>query len=180
MASTAIIDALPPKTSGKANMSNRVARIREQFRALWRSHTSPRRLALALALGVLVGASPLWGLHTLIAVALSMLFGLNKPATVFGTFVSNPISAPFLLFFGLETGSWLLYGRTAPLSLQEIRVHFRNPEWQDLLKEYLLPYCAGSVAVALALAFITFWLSLWLARTYRARSQEAGGPPGLK
>jgi uncharacterized protein (DUF2062 family) len=157
-----------------------MARIREQFRALWRSHASPPRLAFALALGVFVGSSPLWGLHTLLAVALSLMLGLNKPATVFGTFISNPISAPFLLFFSLETGSWILYGRGAPLSLQEIRVRLGNPDWQELLKEYLLPYCAGSVAVALALAFITFWLGLWLARTYRTRAQEAVGPPGGK
>ena len=66
--------------------------LREQFRSIWLSHTSPRKLALALALGVFLGASPLWGLHTLLAIAMSFLFGLNKPATLFGTLVSTDIS----------------------------------------------------------------------------------------
>ncbi len=143
-------------------------KIREQFRSLWRSHTSPRKISLALALGVFLGASPLWGLHTLLAIALSLLFDLNKPATLFGTLVSNPVFAPFLIFFGLETGSWVLYGRAAHLSLQEIKDHFRSPAWQDLLNEYLLPYFVGSVVVGLALAFITFWVALWAARYYRS------------
>lgn len=152
-------------------MSVRPRKIREQFRSLWNSHTSPRKLALALAIGVFLGASPLWGLHTLLALSLCFLVGLNKPATLFGTLVSNPLFAPFLIFLSLETGSWLLYGRAAHLSLPDIKVHFRSPQWQDILNEYLLPYCIGSVIVGLVLAFITFWISLWIARSYRSVHQ---------
>jgi uncharacterized protein (TIGR03546 family) len=143
-------------------------KFREQFRSLWNSHTSPRKLALALAIGVFIGASPLWGLHTLLAIALCFLVGLNKPATLFGTLVSNPFLAPFLIFFSLETGSWVLYGRAAHLSLQDIKEHFRSPQWQDLLNEYLLPYCLGSVIVGLVIAVVTFWVALWIARSYRS------------
>ena len=149
-------------------------RLREQFRSIWLSHTSPRKLALALALGVFLGASPLWGLHTLLAIAMSFLFGLNKPATLFGTLVSNPLLAPFLVFFGLETGSWFLYGRAAHLSLHEIKAQVRAPDWQDLLNEYFLPYCVGSMVVASALAFVTFWIALWIARSYRTADQSTG------
>jgi uncharacterized protein (TIGR03546 family) len=145
--------------------------MREQFRSLWNSHTSPRKIAIALAVGVFIGSSPLWGLHTLLAIGACFLMGLNKPATLFGTLVSNPIMAPFLIFFSLETGSWVLYGRAAQLSLQEIREHFRSPHWQDLLNEYVLPYCVGSVIVALVLAFVTFWVALWIARSYRKTHQ---------
>jgi uncharacterized protein (DUF2062 family) len=146
-------------------------KIREQFRSLWDSHTSPRKIALALALGVFVGASPLWGFHTLLAIGLSLLFGLNKPATVFGTLVSNPVLAPFLIFFSLETGSWLLYGRTAHLSLQEVKDQSQFPNWHEVLHEYLLPYSVGSVVVGLALAFLTFWVALWVAKYYRSVNQ---------
>lgn len=146
----------------------RTRRIREQFRSIWLSHSSPRRLAFGLALGVLIGASPLWGFHTLIAVALSFLLSLNKPAVVFGTLVSNPVFAPFLIFFSLEAGSEFLYGRPAHLSLRDIKDLFRQPEWRQVLNDYLLPYCVGSVLVGLVLAFLTFWVTLWFARAYRA------------
>ena len=147
------------------------ARIREAFRSLWLSHISPRKLALALALGVFLGASPLWGFHTLLAIALCSVLGLNKPAAVIGTLVSNPLFAPFLVFFSLETGSWLLYNRAALLSLRDIRQIFKGPDWHDVLREYLLPYCVGSVVVGLLLAFITFWICLWIARSYRPHDQ---------
>jgi uncharacterized protein (TIGR03546 family) len=159
-------------------MPVRQTKIREQFRSLWSAHTSPQKLALALAVGVFLGASPLWGFHTLLAIALCFLVDLNKPATLFGTLVSNPFLAPFLIFFSLETGSWLLYDRAAPLSLKEIKENLRSPHWQDLLNEYLLPYCVGSVIVGLALAFVTFWVALWVARSYRRVNQQTGGSPG--
>jgi uncharacterized protein (DUF2062 family) len=159
-------------------MPVRQTKIREQFRSLWSAHTSPQKLALALAVGVFLGASPLWGFHTLLAIALCFLVDLNKPATLFGTLVSNPFFAPFLIFFSLEAGSWLLYDRAAHLSLKEIKENLRSPHWQDLLNEYLLPYCVGSVIVGLALAFVTFWVALWVARSYRRVNQQTGGSPG--
>ena len=106
------------------------------------------------------------------AIAACFLLGLNKPATLLGTMISNPLFAPFLIFFSLETGSWVLYGRAAHLSLQEIQEHFRSPDWQDLLNEYLLPYGVGSVFVGLVLAFATFWVAIWIARSYRSANHQ--------
>ena len=145
--------------------------IREQFRSLWLSHSSPRRLAFGLALGVFLGASPLWGLHTLLAIALSFMLGLNKPAVLLGTLVSNPLLAPLLIFLSLEAGSGILYGRPAHLSVEEIKALMEGPDTRGLMHEYLLPYCAGSVVVGLVLAFLTFWIALWSARRYRARER---------
>jgi uncharacterized protein (DUF2062 family) len=158
-------------------MSVRPSKIREQFRSLWLSHTSPRKIAIALALGVFMGASPFWGLHTVLAIGFAVALGLNKPAAVFGTLVSNPLFAPFLVFFGLEAGCWLIFGRAAHLSLEEIRHHFQSPDFQELLRQYLLPYLVGSLVVALLLAFLTFWAALWIARSYRSVNQQTGGPP---
>jgi uncharacterized protein (DUF2062 family) len=143
-------------------------RIRDQFRSLWLSHSSPRRLAFGLALGVFLGASPLWGLHTLLAIALSFMLGLNKPAVLLGTLVSNPLLAPLLIFLSLEAGSGILHGRAAHLSVEEIKTLMEGPDTRELMNEYLLPYCAGSVVVGLVLAFLTFWIALWSARRYRA------------
>ena len=53
-------------------------------------YNSPRQLALAVALGIFIGASPLWGLHTILALLFSYLLKLNKSAVVLGTFIANP------------------------------------------------------------------------------------------
>ncbi len=113
----------------------------------------------------------------MLAIGLAFVLGLNKPAALFGTLVSNPLFAPFLIFFGLETGSWLLYARPAHLSLGDIKHHFQSPDFMDLMSEYLLPYVVGSLVVAVLLAFLTFWASLWIARSYRRVNQQTEGPP---
>jgi uncharacterized protein (DUF2062 family) len=117
---------------------------------------------------VFLGASPLWGLHTLLAIFLSFLLNLNKPAVLLGTLISNPLLAPLLIFVSLEAGSAILYGRGAHLSVEEIKALMEAPNARELMNEYLLPYCAGSVVVGLVLAFLTFWIALWSARRYRA------------
>jgi uncharacterized protein (TIGR03546 family) len=142
--------------------------IRQQFRSLWLSHSSPRRLAFGLALGVFLGASPFWGLHTLLAIGLSLFLGLNKPAVLLGTMVSNPLFAPFLIFSSLEVGSGILYGRAAQLSVEEIKALLEAPDTRELMSEYLWPYFVGSLVVGLLLALLTFWIALWSARRYRA------------
>ncbi len=135
---------------------------------------------MAVALGVFIGASPFWGFHTVLAVGLAILFGLNKPAVVFGTFVSNPWFAPFVIFLSLEAGSWLLYGRTADLSIEQIRAMLHEPNWQKILYEFLLPYCAGSFAVGLVFAVAAFWITLWVARSYQEENgtHVPGGSEG--
>jgi uncharacterized protein (DUF2062 family) len=137
-------------------------RIHAGLFSLLLAHGSPPRVSLAAALGVFIGCSPLWGFHTILAIGLSFLLGLNKPAVVFGTFVPSPWFAPFLVFSSLEAGSLLLYGHSAPLSRLEIRTLLDDPHWQHILQHYLLPYVAGSVLVGLALAFVTFWIVLWV------------------
>ena len=49
----------------------------------------PERVAAALGVGVAIGFSPFVGLHLVIALALALLFRLNKIDTVLGTFVGN-------------------------------------------------------------------------------------------
>lgn len=51
---------------------------------------SPKRTALAFALGVLVGFSPLVGLHTVLGIALAFTFRLSRIATLAGTLLNLP------------------------------------------------------------------------------------------
>lgn len=53
---------------------------------------SPRELALSLALGALIGTSPLVGLHMVVAVPLATLLRLNRGLTIIGTnFTIGPL-----------------------------------------------------------------------------------------
>ena len=136
--------------------------------AVLRGAQSPRRISFSVAVGVFWGVTPFWGLHTLLAVLSAFLLRLNTPAVLFGTLVSNPWFAPFLIFVSLEFGSWILYQEGALLSLKEIRGLVQAPNWPSVYREILLPYFWGSLSLSFLLAFCSFWICWWVARAYRA------------
>ena len=45
---------------------------------------------MAFALGIFIGISPLFGIHTILGISLAHLFRLNRFVTIIGVYVTNP------------------------------------------------------------------------------------------
>ncbi len=71
------------------------------------SKDSPRKKALSIALGLFIGLSPFWGLHTLLVLGLAFLFQLNKPIAFAFSNISLPPFIPFVLYLSIQTGVWI-------------------------------------------------------------------------
>ena len=69
---------------------------------------SPRRAGLSVALGLLVGLSPAYGLHLPLAVAVCLPFRLDATLAYAATCISNPLTLPFLLGAEAHVGALLL------------------------------------------------------------------------
>lgn len=80
-------------------------------RRLRGARPTPRRAALSVGLGALVGATPLVGLHAALAVPLAALLRLDARLAFLGTNVSLPFVMPVLYGAELAVGAALL-GRT--------------------------------------------------------------------
>jgi uncharacterized protein len=65
-------------------------RFRNLIGKLLHLNDTPKRIALAFAIGVFIGFSPPTGLHAALALVLAWIIGLNKVIMVLGTFVNNP------------------------------------------------------------------------------------------
>ena len=113
--------------------------------ALYRYRTeggTPLRQALAVGLGLYIGASPFYGFHLLLAIALGGLFGLNRLKVYIAANISIPIIAPFLCALEIQVGSWLRRGAFySTASLGDIQL-------RGLAADILI----GSVVVGLVLA----------------------------
>lgn len=104
----------------------------------------PWRAAAAVFLGIFIGIVPIYGLQTLAAVGAAVLFKLNKPLTVAGTFINNPLLQPLIVLSSVELGCLLIIGSFQPLSLSALaaaRTH--------ISKEQLLIWAIGSVALGI-------------------------------
>lgn len=120
------------------------AQARKFVTALLKERLEPGRAAAAVFLGIFIGIVPIYGLQTLAAVGVAFLFKLNKPLTVAGTFINNPLLQPFIVLSSVELGCLLRLGSFQPLTLSALaaaRTH--------LGKEQLFIWVIGSVALGI-------------------------------
>jgi glycosyltransferase involved in cell wall biosynthesis len=110
------------------------------------STDSPSKKAISIALGVFVGLSPFWGLHTLLVLFLAFLFKLNKPIAFAFSNISLPPLIPFIILFSLHIGNWVL-GENLSFALENITSNF------DFLTN-LKTYVVGSLLLAISGALL--------------------------
>ena len=142
---------------------------------LLHTHDTPQRTAGAFALGVLIGFSPLLGLHTLLGLVVAFAFGLNRVAVMLGVYANLPwFLGPFYTVATLAGAAVLR--RPLPRGLlREFKVLL--DQWPpgelaplfELLRPMLWPYVLGSTLLALVLAAIAYYAALGfvLARRHR-------------
>ena len=73
-----------------------------------RLNGSAHSIALGLAAGAFVSASPFMGMHLLIAALIAWVFGGNIIASAVGTWAGNPISFPFIWLTTFNIGHLIL------------------------------------------------------------------------
>lgn len=120
------------------------AHTRKFVTSLLKEGLEPGRAAAAVFLGIFIGIVPIYGLQTLAAVGVALLFRLNKPLTVAGTFISNPVLLPLIIFSSVELGSFLRSGSFQRLNLSTLvdaRTHIN--------KDQLFIWVIGSVALGI-------------------------------
>jgi uncharacterized protein (DUF2062 family) len=85
-----------------------------------RQGITPSRLALSLAIGVVLSSMPLLGFTGAICVAVAFAFRLNQPAILAANYAATPLQVVlFVPFF--RAGSWLFRAPSAALSFTQLR-----------------------------------------------------------
>ncbi len=155
---------------------------------------APWRIALGLAVGVFIGFTPFYGLHTALAIVVAFLLRLNKAATVTGAWLNLPWFAPFVYGLSLKVGEFLL-GRGQGLEaiqgkgLGELAALIRPLLSLDRLREGFLasskllfmvstPLLVGTTVVGLTAGVVTYVLALEAVRVFRARALPAPSSGG--
>jgi uncharacterized protein (DUF2062 family)/trans-aconitate methyltransferase len=124
---------------------------------------SPEKQAAAVALGVFIGVSPLYGLHLALCVVLARLFRLNAGLTYLAAHISLPGITPFLLLAELETGR-RLRGQSY------LHVHIHNLKELDL-RQVALDLTIGTLVIGTVLAALFALFAWWLARRRQAHPE---------
>jgi hypothetical protein len=108
---------------------------------------TPHEISLAVAVGIFVAFIPLFGSHTLTAIALASLFRVNTLIVLLGTQISNPFTFPFQLFISAEVGSLILNGRFLEIKLS------RDVNY---LQQFIVPILIGSLLLGICSSVLSF------------------------
>jgi len=120
-----------------------------------RSQESPNKKAQAIALGIFVGISPFWGLHTMLVFLLAAIFKLNKVSAFVFSNISIPPFIPIIVYFSYQMGS-LISGNGISLDLDISEIHSSSEIFQGLWQ-----YIIGSLTLAFIMSFLT-WIVFYL------------------
>ncbi|MEW6534570.1 MAG: DUF2062 domain-containing protein [Candidatus Auribacterota bacterium] len=120
--------------------------------SLLRKNSSPHQIALGGSIGVFIGCTPLYGLHTVIALVIVLLIPrINKAAVLLGTAVSLPPFMPVVAWASLKTGSMVLPAKeTNPLE------EFITQLNLSTFNEMYIPLLIGGIIVGLLLAGLVY------------------------
>lgn len=131
---------------------------RKGFKRFWgeniiKSQEPAHKKAAAIALGVFVGISPFWGLHTLLVFSFAAIFNLNKVVAFLFSNISIPPLIPVIIYASYQAGSLLtgqgIIGELSPASFGS-STEVLQGLWLYLVGSLAL---AGIVAVLLWIVF---------------------------
>lgn len=145
------------------------ARVRERFEELSGADETPRRLGIAVGLGVLCGCSPFLGFQTVIAVAAAFLLRQNKLAVLIGLQISMPPITPLVVLASLELGELMVHRRLMPFTIAQLRA---MPA-REVMARFFVDLSVGGLTLGLVAGFILGALAeRWVIRR-RARARPA-------
>jgi len=122
---------------------------------------SPSKKSSAIALGVLIGLSPLWGLHTFLAIVSAKALKLNEFLSFTFSNVSIPPMIPFIVIASIKIGGWIT-GKDIHISFSSLG---EISEWALSIKEYLI----GSIVLAIFGSALSWILSFSIISAFKKK-----------
>ncbi len=150
-------------TTKKKTKSRAAREIQDVLYKLRTEGMSPEKQAAAVALGVFIGVTPLYGLHLALCILFARLFRLNAGLAYLAAHVSLPGITPFLLLAELETGR-RLRGQSY------LRIHIHDLKHLDF-RQVALDLTLGTMLIGAVLAALLALLAWWLARKRQAHPE---------
>ena len=160
--------------------------------AVFHLDDAPWKIALGLAVGVFIGCTPLYGLHTLMALLVAFALRMNKAATVTGAWLNLPWVAPFVYGISLKVGEFILSGghgleSLRGLGLSELAAMIRPYLSLERFHEGLLgsfqllfvaskPLFVGTTVVGGVAALATYFVALGAIRELRLLADPDATP----
>jgi glycosyltransferase involved in cell wall biosynthesis len=116
--------------------------------------------AISVGFGVFMGIAPIWGFQLIAAIALAILFKLNKALVIIAANVSIPPMIPFILFASFKVGGLLMGDEATSLS-------FNKGLGLADVEQHFVQYIFGAIALAIIAGLLAGLITFILLSTRR-------------
>lgn len=124
--------------------------------------------SVSVGFGVFMGIVPIWGFQLITAIALAVLFRLNKGLVILSANISIPPMIPLIIFLSYQVGAiWV--GKNA------MAFDFNRDITIEAINENFLQYVYGAITLALLaglVAGILTWSFLYIRKKIRSSSTQ--------
>jgi len=128
--------------------------LKDKIQLILRVKDTPQRTSIAFALGIFIGMSPLFGIHTLLGLAVAYLFRLNKLVTIVGVYVTNPWTIIPIYTFSTWVGAKLLgINKILP------DIDWSNITFSSVIKDLdplLMPFIVGTLLIGVLSSVVSY------------------------
>ena len=145
--------------------------LRKIYERFIKIRGNPRDISLGLALGIMIGMSPLVGLQAVSAIFIAALLKWNKISAAIGSLITNPVTTPFIYAFNYYLGSKILgIGNINPaLAKKNLTAIVTMVEKAP---EILFALVIGGIITGLPLAVVGYYLSYSAVEKYQRDLKE--------
>lgn len=160
--------------------------VRYVLHRMTRLPDEPHRIARGVAAGTFVNFPPVYMVQMLSAAGLAYVMRGNIIAALLATFISNPLTTPFLAMGCLKLGHWML-GIERPLTFSEVLSAFADAgaqlwhnflamftdqvaQWDKLIDFFWFlfwPYTIGSIIPGILASIATYYMTIPLVHAYQ-------------
>ena len=130
--------------------------IRERVRELLYIKETPHLIASSFALGAWIGFSAFLGFHTLIGLAVCVLYKrINRFALFAGMFITNPWTIIPAYTFSLWLGATIV-----GVDLSTVEIDWSSVKFSTILEDFspvLIPYAVGTTVVSTLVGFVSYF-----------------------
>jgi uncharacterized protein (DUF2062 family) len=118
--------------------------------------------AISIGFGVFMGIVPIWGFQLVTAIALSILFRLNKALVIIAANISIPPMIPLIIYLSHLTGKiWM--GENAQ------SIAFTDEITLDFIHKNAVQYFSGAVTLSMVAGILFGMISYFLLLIFKKR-----------
>jgi hypothetical protein len=131
-----------------------ILKIKNMFKQLISLGDPPFLIALSFGIGAAIGFSPLFGIHTPLAIVVAWAFRLNKLSAITGVYLLNPLTMIPIYTFGTWVGIKVLRSDASLSSLNFKHVTLSNIE--ETFGALFWPFFVGNTITCILGGVLSF------------------------